>query len=79
MDCPRCTSPLERTLRQGVEVDYCTGCLGVWFDRGEVERVFNRLSAVEPEDLPEHWEPLDAEIAPHLFADLMELPAASGR
>ena len=51
-------------------MDYCTGCLGVWFDRGEVERVFNRLSAVDPDDLPERWEPVDGGA---LFADLVDL------
>lgn len=62
MKCPRCSSTLERAVRQGVEVDYCTGCLGVWFDRGEVEKVVNRLSAVDPDDLPQQWEPLDLDV-----------------
>lgn len=57
MRCPRCATPLEAAVRQGVDLDYCTTCLGVWFDRGEVERVFNRLSALDPADLPERWEP----------------------
>jgi hypothetical protein len=61
----------------------------VWFDRGEVERVFNRLSVVDRErassafstasDLPERWEPADAALAPHLFADPTELPAPARR
>ncbi len=71
--CPRCAADMERSLRQGVEVDYCTRCLGVWFDRGEVERVFNRLTAVHPEDLPQQWEPVDHELAPALFTELVEL------
>lgn len=73
MRCPRCSGDLERAIRQGVEIDYCTGCLGVWFDRGEVERVFHRLSAVDPDDLPERWEPLDPDLAPTLFAELAGL------
>ena len=38
MKCPDCTnSPLEKvTSRQGVEVDYCQRCHGVWLDRGEI-------------------------------------------
>lgn len=74
MHCPRCTrSDLTSTVRQGVEVDFCPSCLGVWFDRGEVEKVFNRLSAVDPDDLPQRWEPVERELAPSLFADLLGL------
>lgn len=74
MHCPRCTrTDLARALRQGVEVDFCSSCLGVWFDRGEVERVFNRLSAVEPDDLPQRREPVERDLAPSQFADLLDL------
>ncbi|MGI9028388.1 MAG: zf-TFIIB domain-containing protein [Ilumatobacteraceae bacterium] len=77
MHCPRCAhSPLDRAIRQSVEVDFCTSCLGVWFDRGEVERAFNRLSAVDPADLPERWEPIDHELGPSLFADLVNLESS---
>jgi Zn-finger nucleic acid-binding protein len=74
MHCPRCSrADLDRAIRQGVEVDFCPSCLGVWFDRGEVERVFNRLSAIDPADLPQRWEPVERELAPSLFADLLDL------
>lgn len=71
---PRCTRPdLVRAVRQEVEVDSCASCLGVWFDCGEVEKVFDRLSTVDLDDVPERWEPLQRELAPSLFADLVDL------
>ena len=74
MNCPRCSgSQLQRAMRQGVEVDFCTTCLGIWFDRGEVEKVFNRLSTVDPAEWPEQWEPVEPALAPALFADLLDL------
>ena len=62
-----------RAIRQGVEIDFCPSCLGVWFDRGEVEKVFNQLSAVDPDDLPQRWEPVEGDLAASLFADLVDL------
>jgi hypothetical protein len=36
--------------RQGVEIDYCPKCRGVWLDRGELDKIIERSAAVsEPE------------------------------
>jgi len=32
--------------RQGIEIDYCPQCRGVWLDRGELDKIIER-SAVE--------------------------------
>ena len=41
--------------RQGVEIDYCPRCRGVWLDRGELDKIIERagrdmasLSATQP-------------------------------
>ncbi len=41
MKCPVCTSPVDlvMTERQGVEIDYCPKCRGVWLDRGELDKI----------------------------------------
>jgi Zn-finger nucleic acid-binding protein len=31
--------------RQGIEVDYCPKCRGVWLDRGELDKVIERSAA----------------------------------
>jgi Zn-finger nucleic acid-binding protein len=28
--------------RQGVEIDYCSRCRGVWLDRGELDKIVER-------------------------------------
>jgi Zn-finger nucleic acid-binding protein len=33
------------TERQGVEIDYCPQCRGVWLDRGELDKIIERASA----------------------------------
>jgi|WetSurMetagenome_2_1015567.scaffolds.fasta_scaffold919117_2 uncharacterized protein len=42
MNCPTCTVPLVMTERQGVEIDYCPKCRGVWLDRGELDKILER-------------------------------------
>jgi len=45
MMCPVCANvELKMTERQGVEVDYCSKCRGVWLDRGELDKIIE-LSA----------------------------------
>ena len=43
MQCPACkTATLAMTERQGIEIDYCPECRGVWLDRGELDRLIAR-------------------------------------
>lgn len=43
MKCPVCAVDLYMTDRQGVEVDFCPQCRGVWLDRGELDKIIERL------------------------------------
>lgn len=42
MNCPTCNVDLKMTERQGVEIDYCPQCRGVWLDRGELDKIIER-------------------------------------
>lgn len=43
MKCPVCNTPdLLMTDRQGIEIDYCPQCRGVWLDRGELDKIIER-------------------------------------
>jgi uncharacterized protein len=52
MRCPVDGATLLMSDRQGIEIDYCTECRGVWLDRGELDRLIER-SEREPERVPE--------------------------
>ncbi|MBW1777927.1 MAG: zf-TFIIB domain-containing protein [Deltaproteobacteria bacterium] len=39
MQCPLCTIELNMTSRQGIEIDYCPKCRGIWLDRGELDKL----------------------------------------
>jgi Zn-finger nucleic acid-binding protein len=46
MKCPACTdAPLVMSERQGVEIDYCPACRGIWLDRGELDKLLDRAVA----------------------------------
>ena len=43
MQCPVCpSSTLVMSDRQGIEIDYCPQCRGVWLDRGELDKIIDR-------------------------------------
>lgn len=37
MRCPVCKVPMIIVEHERIELDYCTRCMGVWFDTGELE------------------------------------------
>ena len=47
MKCPTCSVDLVMSERQGVEVDYCPKCRGVWLDRGELDKIVERALTTE--------------------------------
>lgn len=48
MNCPTCNITLLMTDRQGVEIDYCPQCRGIWLDRGELEKIIDRSAGTLP-------------------------------
>lgn len=47
MDCPVCKNvKLLMADKQGVEIDYCPNCRGIWLDRGELEKIIDRSKTI---------------------------------
>lgn len=42
MNCPIDNTPLTLSERNGIEIDYCPQCRGVWLDRGELDKIIER-------------------------------------
>ena len=54
MRCPVCDVPLSMSDRQGIEIDFCPECRGVWLDRGELDKIVERSAAeLAPQRAPE--------------------------
>jgi len=60
MSCAK--TELVATDREGIEVDYCPDCRGVWLDRGELDKIVSRFreegdeSRRPPESVERHRE-----------------------
>jgi Zn-finger nucleic acid-binding protein len=53
MKCPVCADQvLAMSERQGVEIDYCPGCRGVWLDRGELDKLIEKSESATPPPAP---------------------------
>jgi uncharacterized protein len=54
MRCPTDGAELVMSERQGVEIDYCPSCRGIWLDRGELDKILERVAStpVSPLDPP---------------------------
>lgn len=48
MLCPHCKVPLTIADRQGIEIDFCPNCRGVWLDRGELDKILERAAGMMP-------------------------------
>ena len=57
MPCPVCRVPLAMSDRQGIEIDYCPQCRGVWLDRGELDKIVER-SVPQGGQAPQPSQPL---------------------
>jgi len=58
MNCPRCQGAvLDERERDGVVVDVCLGCKGVWLDRGELDKLIARASREYDEFAPRRDDP----------------------
>lgn len=60
MNCPNCDVDLVMSGHDGVEMDYCPKCRGVWLDREELDRIVKRslqsapvAAQAQPQDSPQ--------------------------
>ena len=66
MRCPHCTDTnLAMTERQGIEIDYCPNCRGVWLDRGELDKLLERAGQSTAPPQPQHQQPQYGHHKPH--------------
>jgi Zn-finger nucleic acid-binding protein len=54
LTCPKCSGEWETHERNGVTIEECAGCQGVFLDRGELERLIEAegeyLAKLDPDD-----------------------------
>lgn len=61
MNCPSDGTTLLMSERQGIEIDYCPQCRGIWLDRGELDKILERAQfeseAFSAQQTPQHQAP----------------------
>ena len=62
MNCPACNVTLLMTDRQGIEIDYCPQCRGVWLDRGELDKIIERAAQIQKRDYDDDDHPFEGEL-----------------
>ncbi len=55
MKCPIDGTELRMAERQGIEIDYCPQCRGVWLDRGELDKIAERSAGTPYADNPQDY------------------------
>jgi len=45
MNCPICNVTLLLAEKQGVDIDYCPQCRGIWLDKGKLEKITDKMSS----------------------------------
>ncbi|GEB50908.1 hypothetical protein SCA03_34590 [Streptomyces cacaoi] len=51
MQCPKCGAPMQTYNRNGVQIEQCGGCRGIFLDYGELEAL-TRLEAQWAQSAP---------------------------
>lgn len=57
MNCPTDGTTLLMSERQGIEIDYCPQCRGIWLDRGELDKILERAQAEAESFAPQQAAP----------------------
>lgn len=57
MKCPNDETTLVMSDRNGIEIDYCPECRGVWLDRGELDKIVERSVAMPPPAAANYGQP----------------------
>ncbi len=58
MNCPKCDASMRSYERNGITIDQCTGCRGIFLDRGELEHLLDaeaKFAASPSEPVQQNW------------------------
>ncbi len=58
MNCPKCDASMRSYERNGITIDQCTGCRGIFLDRGELEHLLDaeaKFASSSSEPVQQTW------------------------
>ncbi len=45
--CPNCEVIMNEVLKTGIAIDVCPKCMGIWLDKGELEKIIELSTSYE--------------------------------
>lgn len=60
MNCPKCNGELVEVVKHSVVIDSCSGCSGIWLDKGEMSKIISQMKQAEA-SLDDEFRPLFSE------------------
>lgn len=64
LTCPKCHSAMRSYERNGITIDQCAECRGIFLDRGELERLIDADAAYNPAEGAQARVPADPPAPP---------------
>ncbi|MBN2052594.1 zf-TFIIB domain-containing protein [Candidatus Woesearchaeota archaeon] len=43
LNCPKCAIEMSKKKRNGITIDKCESCGGIWLDKGEIDIILNKI------------------------------------
>lgn len=74
MKCPKCHEPFEVVSYNGIEIDRCSGCHGIWFDHREEEELRQLKGAAEALDIGDEFVGAKFDAIEHANCPRCEVP-----
>lgn len=54
LSCPVCSAAMQENSKNGVTIDVCPQCRGVWLDRGELEKLLGAVQVQQNRMVPRY-------------------------
>ena len=55
LKCPKCQHGMQEVTHEGIVIDRCTHCHGLWFDAGELGAILEHGSSAPGGEAVTHW------------------------
>ena len=49
INCPNCSTLMQKMRRYEADIDYCPSCKGIWLDRGEIDKIATAQNSFDSE------------------------------
>jgi Zn-finger nucleic acid-binding protein len=70
--CPHCSIPLTVIDKQGIEIDFCEKCHGVWLDKDELDKLIERTDSSGAKNTAQNAADIASTVSDTPLADIFD-------